>query len=323
MSNSGQRYAQLLARLIVGGIFLALILAVLILDHKLAPWYPCLALATALFALAASLELRQLFPEPRPMAWWMHGSIVAILLANWATPFHVHYGFPNPSLAAVALMAVVAMMVAFFAEMVHFRQPNGATHRLAYGALALLWLGLAPSFLLQLRWFGSQREPASSASDPGLWALAFAIFVPKVGDIAAYFVGSALGRHRLAPVLSPKKTWEGAAGGLFGSIAAGWLIASLCQRLTGQVLLSMPMAILVASIVGIVAQLSDLAESLLKRDRQVKDTSTYIPGLGGILDTLDSLLLSAPVTWLLLHICSPSGPLVPLSGQMTTQGVAL
>ncbi|MCS7160567.1 MAG: phosphatidate cytidylyltransferase, partial [Gemmatales bacterium] len=299
----------------VGSLLIVLAYAVLFFDRWWAPWYPCLALATLLFGLLASGELRDLLPEPRPPAVWLQGGVVTVLLVNWMVPIFTSWfelsqwacGLPLSlaSLAAVAWTTVLLLLVGFLVEMARFRPADGATHRLAYGTLALLWLGVAPSFLVQLRWFGwTVGSDNQAAADLGLWALAFGIFVPKVGDIAAYFTGSFLGRHRLAPVLSPKKTWEGAIGGLLGSLTTGVAISWLSQRVAERLFLPWPQAVLASLVVGVVAQLSDLAESLVKRDRQVKDTSAYFPGLGGILDTIDSLLFSGPITWLMLSMLS-------------------
>jgi len=298
-----QRWQNLPARLVVGGLLLLVTVAVLILDRYWAPWYPCLALATVAFGLLSSLELRQLFPEPRPLAGWMHTSVVLVLLANWYTPMGQHFPVRISPAAFVLLVASLMLLVGFVLEMARFRGTDGATQRLGLGTLALVWLGIAPSFLVQLRWFGWDPATASlTATDRGLWALAFAIFVPKVGDMAAYFGGTLLGRHRLAPILSPKKTWEGAVAGLIGSLLSGMGIAELCRQQTQQTLLNWPAALLASAAIGVIAQCSDLAESLVKRQRQVKDTSAYVPGLGGILDVVDSLLLSAPLSWLALHL---------------------
>ncbi|MCS7167793.1 MAG: phosphatidate cytidylyltransferase [Gemmatales bacterium] len=305
------------ARLVVGSLLIALALAVLVFDQKWAPWYPCLAVATLVFGFLASWEYRQLLPEPRPSASWLCTGVVAVLLANWIVPVSSYWrgsdritsGLPlmSGALTTVACTVVVVLLVGFLLEMARFQQPNGATSRLGYGALSLVWLGVAPSFLVQLRWFSEATNSGNpSAQDLGFWALAFGIFVPKVGDIAAYFVGSFLGRHPLAPVLSPKKTWEGALGGLLGSLAAGLAITYLSQAIAGLPLLTWSAMLFASLTVGVVAQVSDLAESLVKRDRQVKDTSAYVPGLGGVLDTIDSLLFSAPVSWVVLHLFARS-----------------
>jgi phosphatidate cytidylyltransferase len=115
------------------------------------------------------------------------------------------------------------------------------------------------------------------------------------GDAAAYYGGRALGRHKLAPTISPNKTVEGSIAGLAGSVLAGVGL--------GTLLLSFPLALLaVASFAaGIAGQLGDLAESALKRSAGVKDSSSLLPGHGGMLDRLDSLMFAAPVFFWFFH----------------------
>ena len=110
-----------------------------------------------------------------------------------------------------------------------------------------------------------------------------------VGDSAAYYAGRALGRHPLAPEVSPKKTIEGGIAGLIGSAAAGvgagvWFLGEPALRM-----------LVISAVTAVVGQAGDLAESLLKRSAGVKDSSSILPGHGGILDRLDSLFFAAPV----------------------------
>ena len=128
-------------------------------------------------------------------------------------------------------------------------------------------------------------------------ALALSIFVPKGCDIGAYFTGRLIGRHRMTPVLSPKKTWEGAFGGLALAIAVAFGLNSL-----GPVIPSGPLGTTAFGLtVGIFGMLGDLAESLIKRDCERKDASAAVPGFGGILDVVDSILFAAPVAYWWLH----------------------
>lgn len=126
----------------------------------------------------------------------------------------------------------------------------------------------------------------------GRFFVFFAFLVTKSSDIMAYFVGSLIGRHPLAPTVSPKKTIEGAVGGVLGSIGAAYL---------GQALffpnLSLPHLFLFGLIVGLVGMVGDLLESMFKRDAKVKDSGQFIPGMGGALDVLDSLFFTLPVTY--------------------------
>jgi len=133
--------------------------------------------------------------------------------------------------------------------------------------------------------------------------LIFLMCVVWAGDIAALYVGRAWGRHKLAPKLSPNKTWEGAVGSLAGSlVAAGglWSLAAWLETLNSA-RLSYPDEVwywlLLAAVVNVAAQVGDLAESALKRSAGVKDSGNLLPGHGGVLDRIDALLLAAPVLW--------------------------
>jgi phosphatidate cytidylyltransferase len=130
----------------------------------------------------------------------------------------------------------------------------------------------------------------------GVGAIASWIITVKMGDVGAYTVGRLIGRHKLCPRLSPGKTIEGAVGAVVFTCAGAW--ASLAW-LAPAVMARHPWAWLPYGLVlGIAGMLGDLAESMLKRDVGLKDSSRWMPGFGGVLDILDSLLLSAPVAWL-------------------------
>jgi phosphatidate cytidylyltransferase len=145
----------------------------------------------------------------------------------------------------------------------------------------VIFVGLALGFLLKIR-----NIPGDDGEDLLLLVLVCVIF----SDAAAYYVGSNIGKHRLAPRLSPNKSWEGAVGGMLASIG-GAVLAHFWffQRLP------LGHAIVIGLILGVVAILGDLAESLIKRAAGVKDSSNLIPGHGGLLDRSDSLLFAGPV----------------------------
>jgi phosphatidate cytidylyltransferase len=124
------------------------------------------------------------------------------------------------------------------------------------------------------------------------------------GDIAALYIGRPFGRHKLAPTLSPNKTWEGAIASIAGSllVAGGLLELSSYLARWNSVALSYADDVwwywlILAVIVNIAAQVGDLAESALKRSAGVKDSGTLLPGHGGVLDRIDALLLAAPALW--------------------------
>ena len=171
----------------------------------------------------------------------------------------------------------------FIAEMVRYRQPGKSMANMAGGFLATVYVGM----MLQLAvWFRLVW---------GVEALATWIVVVKMGDTGAYAVGRLLGRHKMAPLISPGKTIEGALGALCVACLASWImICCVFPRATpgpwwGWIAFGL--------LVGAAGMVGDLAESLLKRDVGRKDSSDWLPGFGGVLDIVDSLLLSVPVAW--------------------------
>jgi phosphatidate cytidylyltransferase len=163
------------------------------------------------------------------------------------------------------------------------------------GAFYISWLF---SHLIMLRALDTPLAPVPLARlglQPGAAWIYLVLAITWLQDSVAYFVGRAWGRHRMAPVLSPKKTWEGAIGGLVGAIAGG--VASV-------LVFGLPISPLAGALLGlvggIVGPLGDLAESLIKRQVGLKDAGHLIPGHGGILDRADSLLFTAPVLFYLI-----------------------
>lgn len=113
-------------------------------------------------------------------------------------------------------------------------------------------------------------------------------------DTLAYFCGKAFGKHKLTPVLSPNKTWEGAIGGLLGSVVSVYIYSIIFKPIATM---SVPMLIIVGLLISISSQVGDLIESTLKRQARIKDSGNIIPGHGGVLDRFDSMMLSAPVVY--------------------------
>jgi phosphatidate cytidylyltransferase len=283
---------MLKTRLWMGSLLIILVIGVLLFDPP--PWYPFLLLLAVFLAVAGSVELHYLIGAAHGLPLWLSsGPVLLVLLANW--PAHLWpdlFGNDSWRLVLAALTAVV--LVSFLVEMAVFCPPSHAAEapatigRVVVRLSLLVWitvyLGLLPSFLIQLRWFS-------------VAALALGVFVPKCCDIGAYFTGRLLGRHPMAPVLSPKKTWEGLIGGLLLSAAAAVAINRLLSVLPG----SDAAAAAFGLVVGGAGVLGDLAESMIKRDCRCKDASQIMPGFGGVLDVIDSILFAAPLAycWLL------------------------
>jgi phosphatidate cytidylyltransferase len=279
---------MLRTRLVVGTVLAGAALALLLLDPP--PLFPALFVLVLSLALAACHELLHLLGSRRPAAWLCYLGVGGIIAANWLP----HLTWParlesNPWAWLVWLLAVY-VFVCFLAEMARFQEPGESVPRLALAVWLAAYLGLLPSFLIQLRWLPGEAGTA---------ALLLTIFVPKCCDIGAYATGRLFGRHPMTPVLSPKKTWEGAAGGL----AAGVAVAVALNRLGPAVVLAPWWAEIGFGVsVGAAGMLGDLAESLIKRDCRHKDASQSVPGFGGVLDVVDAVLLAAPVAYFWLVV---------------------
>lgn len=138
--------------------------------------------------------------------------------------------------------------------------------------------------------------------DYGRYWMLYLLVVTKSTDIGAYFAGKQLGRHKLAPIISPKKTWEGAVAGFLLGTFASYLLHKISIEYFGVPLFSSSLhSLWFGGLMTIVAQIGDLSESLLKRDSGVKD-SNKLPGLGGILDMVDSLVFTAPLLYMFLKL---------------------
>ncbi|MDZ4829565.1 MAG: phosphatidate cytidylyltransferase [Phycisphaerae bacterium] len=138
--------------------------------------------------------------------------------------------------------------------------------------------------------------------DHSAWLLVGAMLTTKSCDIGAYFTGVSIGRHKLIPWLSPKKTWEGLVGGVVTAAVVGCVLAVASEQLPNAAdHVAWWIGAVGGAIVGVVGQCGDLAESLFKRDAGLKDSGRLLPGMGGVLDVLDSPLLTGPaIYWLLV-----------------------
>jgi phosphatidate cytidylyltransferase len=280
---------MLRTRLWMGALLILLALAVLGFDNRLAPVYPLLLVLLLLLSATATYELVGLLDQtrrPAPLVTTL--AIWLVLVSNWlAHVFSVEgLGLGRDPWHWVLAALVVAFLGAFLYEMATFRDAATSIERLALMYWSIAYLGFLASFFAQLRWLGTTPGHGSCA-------LALAIFVPKCGDIGAYFVGRRFGRRPMAPVLSPKKTWEGAAGGVAASVVATIVIDRALPSILNGILREIGFGITV----GTAGMLGDLAESLIKRAGRFKDASQAVPGFGGVLDVLDAIIFAAPVAY--------------------------
>ncbi len=282
-------------RLLLGAVLIAALVALFWIDLHTSPpaaWLFFLALGAG---AAAAQETVSLFAAAghRPSAGAIYGGTMAVLASN-AIPLFL---WPAPEEQALARLGwplaafVLSLLAVLIVEMWHYRQPGGSMVRAALATFTIAYVGLLLSFAVQLRVLGGAAD--------GMVRLIALIVVVKMGDTGAYTAGRLFGRHKMAPLISPGKTLEGAAGALLFACFGAWFSFTYLADWIGDTRSYAMLAwIPFGLIVGGAGLLGDLAESLFKRDMGVKDSSTWLPGFGGVLDLLDSILFAAPVTYL-------------------------
>lgn len=291
-------------RLLSSLVILALILTLVALDHqRIGPpgiWLlPLFLLVTILGTEEVISLVRNQQHDPIPWATYIGSVALSLAGCDWliANLLKPYWNVPdfwstNWSLLALALGVILALG----GEMARFKRAGeGSIVNAALAIFAMVYVGGLISFLAKLRLEDEAR---------GLFAFVSVPVIVKLADTGAYATGRMFGRHKMTPLLSPGKTWEGAIGGvLFGCLGSWLAFTYLYPAMTGgsvkvpalPAILAYGLALTAAGMHG------DLAESLLKRDMQRKDSSTWLPGLGGILDIIDSILIAAPVAYVFWH----------------------
>lgn len=277
------------------------------------PVVAVVAAAVALITVQEFLKLTESYGvEPMRLSTYIFVGLLFLMLS-------VSAAAETPQLSALKFVFGLAFAAAitpfaFLTIAMRRMKLSAAYPAAAASAFAVLYVALPMAMLVQLR-----------QQFAGAFWLLYLLLVVWAGDIFAYFVGRLLGRHLMAPRISPKKTWEGAMASLAASLLVGSLLFShalqistfllrvgLIERRDGLFGLEKPELwpiILLTVAVNIAAQLGDLVESLIKRGAGVKDSGTILPGHGGMLDRIDALLFAVPVLWFYAAVLfSPARP---------------
>lgn len=280
---------------LVSGISLALLLFAAFF------FLPELGVPVVLAALAAiiALEFYQMMTAGGVANFNRYGTIgvVALVFVTWGSGVIEGGGSEGSWDAVVLFLITIGIFIRQFPQ-----KNNPHPLRTIGGTLfGVLYIGLLWNFLTKLLLF---QRPLSLEGIymPGRWLLLYAVLAAKFTDIGAYLVGCTLGRHKLIPRISPAKSWEGVAGGIFISTAAGVLLAWGLRDVYSAFHLTPLRAIPLGIFLSICAVVGDLTESLFKRAANVKDSGGVIPGMGGLLDVLDSILFTAPGLYLYLKL---------------------
>ncbi len=230
------------------------------------PWFTVLA---AIWGVLAALEFYRMVAGSKIQPLTYAGLIWTLLFI--LSP-HFDYEFITPLLLTSAMVILAILFILR-------RQKEGAFTSWVWTMGGILYVGWLLSYLVALR------------LDAGRYWVFLALFTTFGCDTTAFFVGRALGKHRLAPSISPGKTWEGAIGGVIGAVIVSLTIVRVFS------LLSYGQAIFLGLLVGILGQFGDLTESLLKRNMGVKESGKLIPGHGGLLDRMDSVVFAGIVVY--------------------------
>jgi phosphatidate cytidylyltransferase len=297
--HSTAQTSPLLKRIATAVVLIPIVLALILR----AP-VPVLAVVAGMVALLTIHEFLKLTESygVKPMGWQTH--LFAGLFFVWLA---ISASVEAPLLGTGKFLVTLGFLAAlvpfiFLTRAMQNEDLSTGYPAAAASVFAFTYVALPMAMLVQL------RQQAA-----GAFYLLYLLLVVWAGDIFAYFVGKAIGRHLMAPRVSPKKTWEGAAASVAASVAVGWLLFSHAEGISSALLRvglitrpggmwgletpAMGPVLLLTIILNIAAQLGDLVESLIKRGAGVKDSGAILPGHGGMLDRIDALLFAAPVLW--------------------------
>ena len=226
-----------------------------------------------ILALASVNEFYALMMKKGYYPAFIVGNIITIFFIVFAY-YSINKNWEPAQSAILTIAATIALMAGVF-----LKREKDTIVDVSVTILGMIYIGWFFSYFLFIR----------NLTEHGAY-LFFLIFTIWAMDIVAYLVGKKFGRHKIAPNISPKKSWEGAIAGFITCIIAADIFS-------GFAMINGTHAIILGIIIGIVAQLSDLVESVIKRDAGVKDASNVIPGHGGFLDRMDSFILTAPIMY--------------------------
>jgi phosphatidate cytidylyltransferase len=219
--------------------------------------------------------------------WLMTVAAIFGIVLSYSIPV----GTESPVAVAIVGSGMILVFVASLLTFSQNRNVQGVVAAAGAVVFAMVYLGFMLGFFLALRRWHSA------------WLIIGIILVTKACDSGAYFTGRAIGKHKMIPWLSPGKTWEGMAGGIVVAVIAGWLLALASAWFpAGEPRIPVWLGMVAGVLFAIVGQLGDLTMSLFKRGAGIKDSSQILPGLGGVLDVMDSPLMVAPVAYWLFTL---------------------
>ena len=237
-----------------------------------------LCILIAALALPAQLELASLATARKLRIFTPLATVASILFATaWYWPqFQLIDISPGLYLSVLSALTLPALLLYQYI----CSGTSGVLANCGATYFAISYLGLLSAFVLAVR------------IEFGLWPLIMFVSVIKSSDIGAWAIGKLFGKHKFSPKISPGKTWEGMGGAVTAAVLVAFLFA------VSSDIMAWPLAVIFGACFAFIGQLGDLAESMIKRDAEQKDSADKVPGFGGILDIIDSPLIAAPFAYL-------------------------
>ncbi len=291
-------------RLLVSAVLIPAFVGLCYLDARLGSSAPVLLGLSLLIAVRSCWELVGLFRtrsfEPR---FGETALLSCLLVASaWLPHIEALNGLDRAGIDS-ALVFALAVLWLLASNAFRYREPGKSMETLGAELLIVSYAGLLLCLTARLRWVGGGEAA------PGYYALGSLVVAAKCGDIGAYTFGRLFGRRKMAPLLSPGKTWAGFLGAIVVAGLASCLWLQFAQNLFNA--LWFPRSAMICLIYGVVVAIAglvgDLCESLIKRDLGKKDAAALLPGFGGVVDITDSIVYAGPIAYLLWLTLPPAG----------------
>lgn len=194
-------------------------------------------------------------------------------------------------------IALISSLILIFARQFFQKDNKRSMEIIGATILGILYVPFLLNYSTRLAFCWTGTQNAFRMSETGRLLILYLLIVVKMTDIGAFFTGSLIGRHKLIPRVSPGKTWEGFFGGILLAAAASCGFCYLVEGRFGVISMDMTHAAVLGVVLAVAGVIGDLFESVIKRSADMKDSGTVIPGMGGVLDVIDSLLFGAPVLY--------------------------
>lgn len=273
-------------------VLVPLLIGLFTLDHDAGEKAPYLCVLVMVLVARASYEFSELLKTRSIEPSFPVIAICSMNVAGAAWFGQMDSRMPG-SLGTAMMAFSLSILVVFLAGIARYEKPGKTMETAGAEILGIAYIGVLLAVTAQLRWVAGAQA--------GYLVLASLVIAAKCGDIGGYTVGRLFGKKKLCPTLSPGKTWMGAWGALLGSslACAAWLHFGPHLFFDDPSPCPFGWSLLYGAIIGVVGLVGDLAESLIKRDVEKKDSAELMPGFGGLLDLLDSVIFSGPVALVL------------------------